>query len=129
MPRRFDHHFMGTNSVHLIIDPFAFPVQLSFYSESRELIGNDAKGPTRGVRRGSIISESNDLWRGSIFIAFTERTKSTDWSSFLWHKIRGSSTPLCGNDHPSSMDGIFSQFGHRGFFSEGGRMLKKGNFF
>jgi hypothetical protein len=26
MPRRFDHDFMGTHPIHLIIDPFAFPV-------------------------------------------------------------------------------------------------------
>jgi hypothetical protein len=69
---------MGANSVHLIIDPFAFPVQLSFYSESGELIGNNAKGPTGGVRRGSIVSECNNLWRGSIFIPFAEGTESTN---------------------------------------------------
>jgi hypothetical protein len=120
---------MGANSVHLIIDSFAFSVQPAFYSEGWEFIGNDAKGPTGRVRRDSIVAECKDFWRGSIFIAFTERTKSTDWSSFLWHKIRGSPTPLCGNDHPSSMDRIFSQLGHRGFFFRREFMPKRGNFF
>jgi hypothetical protein len=68
---------MGTNSIHLIIDPFAFSVQLSFYSEGGELIGDDTKGPTGRVRRGSIVSKCNDLWRGSIFIPFAEGTEST----------------------------------------------------
>jgi hypothetical protein len=67
---------MGTNSVHLIIDPFAFPVEPSFYSEGRELIGDDAKGPAGRVRRGPIVSECNNLGRGSIFIPFAERAKS-----------------------------------------------------
>jgi len=66
---------MGTNSIHLVIDPFAFSVQLSLYSECRELIGNDTKGPTRGVRRRSIVSECKNLWRGPIFIALAEGTE------------------------------------------------------
>jgi hypothetical protein len=120
---------MGPDSIHLVIDPLAFSVQFSFYSESGELIGDDAKGPTRGVGRGSIVSERKDLRRGSIFVAFTERTESADGSSFLWNEIRRSATPLGGDDHPSSMDGIFSQFGHRGFIFERKRAPKRGNFF
>jgi hypothetical protein len=108
---------MGTNAIHFIIDPFTFAAQFAFYPEGREFIGDDTKGPTRSVRRGSIVSKGNDLWRGSVFIAFTEGAESTDGSSFLWCKIRGPSTPLCGDNHPSSMNGIFSQFRHRRFFS------------
>jgi hypothetical protein len=67
---------MSTNSVHLIIDPFAFPVELSFYSEGRELIGDNAKGPTGRVRRGPIVSECHNLGRGSIFIPFAEGAES-----------------------------------------------------
>jgi hypothetical protein len=77
MPRRFDDHLMSTNAIHLIINPFAFSVQLSLYSECREFIGNDAEGPTRGVRKGSIVSKCDNLWGSSIFIAFTEGTEST----------------------------------------------------
>jgi len=68
---------MGTDSIHPVIDPFAFPVQFSFYSEGGELIGDDAKGPAGRVRRGSIVSECKDFWRGSIFIALAERAEST----------------------------------------------------
>jgi hypothetical protein len=114
MPRRFDHHLMNTNSVHLIIDPFAFSVQLSFYPEGRELIGDDSKGPTWRIRRGPIISEGDDLRWGSVLIALTEGTESTDRSSLLCCEIGGPSSSLCRNDHPPSMDGIFSQFGHDG---------------
>jgi hypothetical protein len=74
---------MGSNSIHLIIDPLAFSVQLSFYSESREFIGDDAKGPTGGIGRGSIVSECNNFWRSAIFIPFAERTKSTPGPSFF----------------------------------------------
>jgi hypothetical protein len=129
MPWRFDHHLVGSNSIHLIIDPFAFSVQFSFYSESGELIGDNAKGPTRSVRRGSIVSKGNDLRRSSIFVAFTEGAESADGSSLLWNEIRRSSTPLCRDDHPSPMNGIFSQFGHRGFFFRREFMPKRGNFF
>jgi len=115
MPRRFDHDFVGTYTVHLVIDPFAFPVQFSFFSESGEFIGDDAKGPARRVGRGSIVSERQDLWRGSILVAFTEGAESANGSSFLRGEIRRSAAPLGRDDHPSSMDGIFSQFGHRGF--------------
>jgi hypothetical protein len=120
---------VGTNSIHLIIDPFAFSVQFSFYSESGELIGDNAKGPTRSVRRGSIVSKGNDLRRSSIFIAFTEGAESADGSSLLWNEIRRSSTPLCRDDYPSPMNGIFSQFGHRGFFFEGNSFLRRETFF
>jgi hypothetical protein len=120
---------MGANPIHLVIDPFPFSVQFSFYSEGGELIGDDAKGPTRRVGRGSIVSVREDFRRGSILVAFTEGTESADRPSFLWSKIRGSPTPLGGDDHPSSMDRVFSQFGHRGFVFGRKCGLRKGNFF
>src|SRR4030042_586812 len=109
MQRCSDHNFMRTNSVHLIIDPFAFSVQLSFYPEGRELIGDHSKCPAGSVRRSSIFSKRNDLWRGFILIPFTEGAEPTDRSSLLCYKIRGPSSPLCGNDHPPSMDWISSE--------------------
>jgi hypothetical protein len=109
---------VGANSVHLIVNSFAFSVEISFYSEGRELIGDDAKGPSGRVGRGAIVSEGNNLGRGSVFISFAEGAESACWSLLLYYEIRGPSAPLGGDDHPSSMNGIFSQFGHRGFFSE-----------
>jgi hypothetical protein len=120
---------MRTHAIHLVVDAFAFPIQLSFDSESGELIGDDTKGPARRVRRGSIVPEGKNLGRGSIFVAFAEGTESADGSSFLWGEIRGPAAPLGGNDHPSSMDRIFSQFGHRGFTFGRKCGLKRGNFF
>jgi hypothetical protein len=115
MPRSFDDYFVGPDSIHLIINSFPFTVQLSFYSEGGELIGDDPKGPTGGIRRGSIVSKCKDFGRGPIFIAFAEGAEPAYRSSLLRCKIRGPSTSLCGNDDPSSMDGIFSQFRHRNF--------------
>ena len=43
MLRRLDHHFMGSYSIHLIIDPLALPVQLAFNAESGELIRDNAQ--------------------------------------------------------------------------------------
>jgi hypothetical protein len=120
---------MGTNTIHLVIDPFPFSVQFSFYSESGEFIGDDAKGPTGRVGRASIVSERKDLRRGSILVAFTERTESADGSSFLWCEIRGSAAPLGGDDHPSSVNRIFSQLRHRGFVFGKKCGFKRGNFF
>jgi len=128
MPRRFDHDFMGTHTIHLVIDSFAFPVQFAFDSESGEFIGDDAQGPAGRVGRSSVVPERKNLRRGSIFVAFTKGTESADGSSFLWSEIRGPATPLGGDDHPSSMDGIFSQFGHRGFIFGRKYGLKRGNF-
>jgi hypothetical protein len=120
---------MGANSVHLIIDPFALTVQFSFYPEGGKLIGDDAKGPTGRVRRGSIVPQCNNFRRSSIFIPFAEGTKSSDGSSFLRGEIRRSTTPLGGDNDPSSVDGVFSQFRHRGFVFGRKCGLKKGNFF
>jgi hypothetical protein len=119
VPRRLDHDLVGTNSIHLIVDAFAFSVQLSFYPQGGEFIGDDTKGPTRGVRTRSIVSECKNFWRCPIFIALAEGAESANRSSLLSREIRGPSTSLRGDDHPSSMDGVFSQFRHRLFFSEG----------
>jgi hypothetical protein len=43
MLRRLDHHFMGSDSIHLIIDPLALPVQIPFNAEGGELIRDDAQ--------------------------------------------------------------------------------------
>ena len=58
--------------------------------------------------------KGNDLRGGSILIAFTKRTETTYRSSFLCYEIGGSPSSLCRNDHPPSMDRVFSQFGHDG---------------
>jgi len=115
MPRCFDDYFVGPHSIHLIINSFPFTVQLSLYSEDGELIGDDPKGPTGRIRWGSIVSKGDDFGWGSIFIAFAEGAEPAYGSSLLCCKIRGPSTSLSGNNDPSSMDGIFSQFRHRNF--------------
>src|SRR4030042_879633 len=99
MPRRLDHHFMGAQSIHFIVNAISLSVQLSFYPEGGEFIGNDSKCPARTVRRSSIVSECNDLRRGFILISFAKRAESTDRSSFFCNEIRGPSSPLCGDAH------------------------------
>jgi hypothetical protein len=112
MPGHFDDHFMRTNAIHPIVDSLPFSIYLSLDTQGGEFIRDDAKGPSWRVRGGSIVPKGNDLGRGSVLIAFTEGAKSTHGSSFLRHKIGGPSASLRGNNHPPSMDGIFSQFGH-----------------
>jgi hypothetical protein len=68
---------MGADSIHLIINPFAFSIQFSLYSKGGELIGDNAKGPTRGIRRGSVLSKCKHLWGCPIFVALTEGAEST----------------------------------------------------
>jgi hypothetical protein len=108
MSGRFDHHLVSPNAVHLIIDSLALAVQIPFDAKGREFVRDDTKGPSRGIGRGAIFSIGNNLGRGSILIAFTEGTKATHRFSLLWREIRRSSTSLRGDDHPSSVDGIFS---------------------
>jgi hypothetical protein len=115
MPRCFDDDFVGPHSIHLIINSFPFTVQLSLYSEGGELVGDDPKGPTGRIGWGSIFSKCKDFGWGSIFVAFAEGTEPACRSPLLCCKIRGPSTSLCGNNDPSSMDGIFSQFRHSRF--------------
>jgi hypothetical protein len=114
MSRRFDHHLVSPDAVHLIIDSLTLAVQISFNAKGREFVGDDTKGPSRGIGRGAIFSIGNNFRRGSILIAFTEGTKATHRFSLLWHEIGRPSTSLRGDDHPSSVDRIFSQFGHEG---------------
>jgi hypothetical protein len=129
MPRRFDQYFMGPNPIHLVIDPFAFSVQFAFDSESGEFIGDDAQGPAGRVGRRSVVPERKNLRRGPVFVAFTEGTESADGSPLLRGKIRRSAAPLGGDDHPSSMNGVFSELGHRGFVFGKEWSLKRGSFF
>jgi hypothetical protein len=75
---RFDDHFMSADPVHLVVNSFAFSVQVSFDAKGREFIRYDPKAPARRVWRSSIVSKSDDLRRSSILIPFTERTESTD---------------------------------------------------
>jgi len=114
MPGRFDDHLVGSDPVHLIVDPLPLSVQISFDTEGGELIGDDSERPSGGVGRSAIFPVGDDFRRGSILIPLTEGTEAADRFSLLWHEVRGPSTPFCGNDDPSTVNRIFSQFGHEG---------------
>ena len=128
MGRCFDHHFVGPNAIHLIIDPIPFSAQLSFDPQGRKLIRNDSQCPSGSIGRCSIVSEGNDLGRRLILISFTKRTEPADRFSFFCREIRGSSSPFCGDDHPPSMDGISSEFWHDKISFETGKEFRKENY-
>ena len=49
MVGRFDDDFMGADAVHLVEHAFGLAVQVALNAQRRELVGNDANGPTRCV--------------------------------------------------------------------------------
>jgi len=114
MERCFDDNLVGPHSVHLVKHSLTLPVKISFDSKSRELVGNDSEAPSRGVWRGSVIAVGQNLGRGFIFIPLTQRTESSRGMRVINGKIRGPASPFGGDDHPSSVDGILSQFRHDG---------------
>jgi hypothetical protein len=94
MPGRLDHHFMGADAIHLVIDPVPFPIQIALDSESRKLIGHDPKAPARGIGKAPVISKGDNLGGSLILIPLAERTKTTGRFSFLRGKIGGPSSSL-----------------------------------
>jgi hypothetical protein len=116
MERCFDDNLVGPNSVHFVKHSLTLPIETSFDSKGREFVWNDTEAPSRGVRGGSVIAVRKDLRRGLIFISLTQRTESSRGMRAFNGKIRGPASPLGGDDHPSPMDGVLSQFRHGGRF-------------
>jgi hypothetical protein len=114
MERGFDHDLMSPNPIHLIVHSFTLSVQISFNPEGWELVGNDPKAPTGRVGADSIVAKGQDLRRGLVLVSFAERAESSGRPLLLDHEIRGSPSPFGSDDHPSSMNGIFSKFRHEG---------------
>jgi hypothetical protein len=114
MERGFDHDLMSPNPIHLIVHSFTLSVQISFNPEGWELVGNDPKAPTGRVGADSIVAKGQDLRWGLVLVSFAERAESSGRPLLLDHEIRGSPSPFGSDDHPSSMNGIFSKFRHEG---------------
>ena len=109
MERCFNQHLVGADAVHSIEHPFPLPVHISFNPEGGKLVGYHAKAPPRGVWRGTVVPDSKDLGRGLVLVSFAERAEPTRRFMLFDHKIGGASSTFCGDDDPSSMNGIFSQ--------------------
>jgi len=115
MTRGLDNDLVGPDPVHLVVNAFSLPVELSFDAEGWKLVWNDAKGPPGLVRGRSIVPEGEDFWGSLILVSLAKRTESTGRSLGLHNKIGRSSSSLRGDNHPSPVDGIFSKFRHNGF--------------
>ena len=71
----FNHHLMGSDAVHPVVDSFPLSIEVPLDPEGGELIGNDPEGPTRGVGGRSIVPKGEDFGRRFVFVAFTEGAK------------------------------------------------------
>ena len=91
-------------------------VQLSFDAEHGELVGHDAHAPA-GLIAASAVAVSRDLGRRFALIAVIERADSGNRRrNGLADEIVGAFRPIGGDNHPSSRDRVFTQFGQAGRF-------------
>src|SRR5271169_4596448 len=108
--RRFNHHFVSPNPVHLVEQAFALAVDFAFNSQRRETIRNHANVPASGVRSAA-VSSINQNFRWSF--GFVTRAEWTIHRGFgkhtVPHKIHWPLSAIRGNNHPSTSNGILTQ--------------------
>jgi hypothetical protein len=112
MERGFNQNLMGSDPVHLVVDAFPLTIQFSFDSKGREFVRNNPETPSRRIRRCSVASKGEDLWRSFVLVSLAQGTESTDRLMLFDDKIGGPSPSFCGDDDPPSVNGIFSQLRH-----------------
>jgi len=108
--RRFDHHLVGADSVHLVEQPFAFAVKIPFDSQRRKFVRHHAQLPTRRVRAAAVPPVHQHFRRRLGLIPCAERTilRLPRDHTFAQKIIR----PLSAfrrNNHPSTRNRVFAQ--------------------
>jgi hypothetical protein len=109
MERGFNQNLVGSDPVHFIVDAFSLTIQFSFNSKGREFVRDNPEAPSRRIRRRSVASKGENLWRCFVLVSLAQRTESTGWLRLFDDKIGGPSSSLCGDNDPPSVTGIFSQ--------------------
>src|SRR5579884_2149275 len=120
-----DDDFVGADAVHLVEHALGLPVQIAFNTQGRELVGNDANGPARGVFRRrrptvGIGAISLDFRRSLVFVAVAEGTKTASEFYRFPGEVRGTFGAIGRNNDPATHNGVFPQFRQcSGFLSSG----------
>jgi hypothetical protein len=105
--RRFDDYFVRADAVHAVEKSIAFAIQAAFDAQRRKFIGHYAERPTRRVFTAAIPAVSKNFTRRLTFVTGAERTIRVALDdNALANKIHRAIGPVCGNDYPTSRDGI-----------------------
>src|SRR5215813_7827244 len=106
----FDDDLVSADSIHLVKDPLALPIEISLDTQGGELIGDNPKHPARRVAGTSIGSIRKNLrWRVA-FMAIAKRAKSTCGLNRKPCEVGRALSAFRGDDHPPARDRIFSEF-------------------
>src|SRR6478735_4244163 len=108
--RCLDDDLVRADAVHLVEQPLTLPVQRSFYSQHRKLIGDHAQIPAWRVGRTAIPAKGRDLMGRHRLVPLAE---GTGWITGdldrLQPEVVRSLAPFRGDDYPAAGDGIFAQ--------------------
>src|SRR6185369_5783211 len=97
--------------VHLVVEALAFARQLALHSQGRELVRYNAKRPAALVRCAP-VSKSKDFRWGLVLVSITEWTVyRADALYFTPGEVGGPFRAIRRNDHPTTGDRVFTQFG------------------
>src|SRR5512139_4208874 len=110
--RGLDDYLVGTNTIHFVIHAFALPAHPPFDAKGGELVGGDGQAPAARIGGGPIVSEGDDLGWGTVLVALAQGAEPAGGAAFLGDEVRGPSSSFRRDNHPSAMNGVFSQLGH-----------------
>src|SRR5579864_1631245 len=114
---RLDNDFVGPDSVHAVKHSLRLAIQIALDPQSRELVGHNTNGPSRGVplRRGPSVRVRTvclNLGRCLALVSVAKRAKSALNLHILANKIGWALRTIRRNNHPAPYDRIFSKFRH-----------------
>src|SRR5712675_793322 len=110
---RFNHHFMRTDSIHLVKESFTFTVQIALDAQRWKFVRHHADAPTGGVWTAAVPSIDKNLRRSARFIPRTEGTIFLfSGDDALSKEVVRALSSFRRNDHPSARDRVFPQLRH-----------------
>src|ERR1022692_2071340 len=104
----FDDDLVRADAVHLVVHPFALPVELAFDAEHRELVRHHANAPT-GLVAAAAGSVGQNLGRGLVFVTRVEGANAGGGRRHrLPDKVVGAFGAIGRDDYPSPHDGVLT---------------------
>jgi hypothetical protein len=100
---------MGPDTVHFIVHPHPFLVQVAFNDQGGVLVRDHTNRPSGCIGRlRRISSVDQNFPRCGVFVARAKWTKATLYNLIVDNKICGASTPLPSNYDPAPEDRILT---------------------
>src|SRR3954470_233504 len=107
---RFDDHFMSTDPGHLVVEAFAFALQVALHAQGGELVGDYPQRPA-GFVRASIGPVCQNFGRCFRFMPGAERAETPALGYNLFPCEIGWPFGAVGsNDDPSARDRVLTKF-------------------